>query len=138
MWIFESQHCLTHTRYRDVGVMLTSDRHIQTLNRKYRRQNRPTDILSFPYHKIRVAGRLPRVNHAEDRYLGDMVVSVPYVHRWCLAQHPVVDVEERMLRLLAHGLCHLIGYDHETDEQYEDMIKLENKLLHHVAAVYLS
>ena len=68
-----------------------------------------------------------------------MVVSVPYVHRWCAAQTPLaVDVEERMLRLLAHGLCHLIGYDHETEEEYELMIKLENELLQEVAAVYLS
>jgi ssRNA-specific RNase YbeY (16S rRNA maturation enzyme) len=41
----------------------------------------------------------------------------------------LTTVDERMLRLLVHGICHLIGYDHETDEEYEVMLQKENELL---------
>ena len=42
---------------------------------------------------------------------------------------PVADVEERIHMLLVHGLCHLLNYDHETEDEFEDMVALEDELL---------
>ncbi|RLN48751.1 hypothetical protein BBJ29_006309 [Phytophthora kernoviae] len=115
----------------DVGVMLTTDSHVQQLNRKYRKKDKPTDILSFPFHKVRAAGRFPRVGSKDERYLGDIYISPAYVRRQC--EDPQLEevstIEERLPVLLAHGLCHLMGYDHEKDAEYERMQKAEDYIL---------
>ncbi|KAL3660160.1 hypothetical protein V7S43_014692 [Phytophthora oleae] len=115
----------------DVGVMLTTDEHVQKLNRKFRKKDKSTDILSFPFHKVRAPGRLPRVKSEEERYLGDIYISPAYVRRQC--EDPeleeVTTLEERLPVLMAHGLCHLMGYDHEEDDDYERMQMAENYIL---------
>ncbi|KAE8886846.1 hypothetical protein PF005_g20596 [Phytophthora fragariae] len=115
----------------DVGVMLTTDKHVQKLNRRFRKKDKPTDILSFPSHKVRTPGRFPRVKTKEERYLGDIYISPAYVRRQC--EDPqleeITTLEERLPVLMAHGLCHLMGYDHELDDDYERMQKAENDIL---------
>ncbi|KAG7385483.1 hypothetical protein PHYPSEUDO_001433 [Phytophthora pseudosyringae] len=115
----------------DVGVMLTTDEHVQKLNRRFRKKDKPTDILSFPFRKVRAPGRFPRVRNKEERYLGDIYISPAYVRRQC--EDPqleeVTTLEERLPVLMAHGLCHLMGYDHERDDDYERMQKVENSIL---------
>ncbi|RLN87972.1 hypothetical protein BBJ28_00023333 [Nothophytophthora sp. Chile5] len=107
---------------RDVGVMLTTDAHVRKLNRKHRKKDKPTDILSFPYHKVTAPGRFPRVASREERYLGDIYVSLAYVRRQC--EDPeleeVTSLEERLPVLMAHGLCHLMGCVQLTGERAEE------------------
>lgn len=87
-----------------VAVLITGDRAIQTYNRTYRGKDKPTDVLSFP-----VAGP----QGGTPRHLGDIVVSMDRV----LAQAEDIghgpQIELRFLIL--HGILHLLGYDHETD-----------------------
>jgi probable rRNA maturation factor len=93
-----------------VTVALVSDRTIRTLNRTYRRKDAATDVLSFP------AG--------EPRQLGDVVIAAGVARRQAQrAGHPL-QTEIRLLAL--HGLLHLIGYDHETDNGR--MARLEARL----------
>ncbi|HPW19158.1 MAG TPA: rRNA maturation RNase YbeY [Candidatus Aminicenantes bacterium] len=92
-------------RLRDFEVTLSfvGERAIRTLNRKWRKKDRPTDVLSFPLGDKTPDGRL---------YLGDIVIAVPVAERQARAQgHPL----ERELRLLAiHGFFHLLGYGHSA------------------------
>jgi len=81
------------------SVALVSDRRIAALNRRYRGQPRPTDVLSFP------AGG--------NGYLGDVVISAPAARRH--ARRFRHSLEEEIKLLMLHGLLHLMGYDHETD-----------------------
>ncbi|DBA00856.1 TPA: LOW QUALITY PROTEIN: hypothetical protein N0F65_008499 [Lagenidium giganteum] len=111
----------------DIGVMLTTNDHIHKLNKGYRKKDKPTDILSFPFHKIRVPGRFPRVTSSDERYLGDIYISIPYVQSQCEVED--FTLEERMPVLLAHGICHLLGYDHERDEDFARMSKAEEYIL---------
>ena len=132
----------------DVGIWLTSDATIRKLNTQFRGKRKSTDILSFPFHDEHEAGALPDCvdrSEEDELNLGDMVVSVPYVLRRALrdggrpddsghrgvaaAMAPVEDVEERVQMLLVHGLCHLLNYDHETEEDFESMVALEEDLL---------
>jgi len=83
-----------------VGVRLLDDAGIQALNRQFRRHDQPTDVLSFP------AG--------EAGYRGDLAVSLDTAARQARALHHGLDLEVRVL--LLHGLLHLAGYDHETDD----------------------
>ena len=52
----------------------------------------------------------------EDRSLGEIYISVPYVERQCLTRH--CDINARLFRLLVHSVCHLVGYDHENAGEY--------------------
>uniref|UniRef100_M4BDU5 Uncharacterized protein n=1 Tax=Hyaloperonospora arabidopsidis (strain Emoy2) TaxID=559515 RepID=M4BDU5_HYAAE len=83
--------------------------------------------------QIRVPGRFPCVKRMEERYLGDMYISPAYIQRQCEELHlrEVTTLEERLPVLMAHGLCHLMGYDHEQDDDYEHMQKAETHILRH-------
>jgi len=85
-------------------VVLLADSPLRALNRTYRGQDRPTDVLSF------AARRTPG---GEKSYLGDVLISVETARRQAMARGTSLGRELRLLAL--HGLIHLLGYDHETD-----------------------
>jgi probable rRNA maturation factor len=92
----------------EVSIRLTDDREIRILNRDYRGIDRPTDVLSFSMLEgegARFAGDL----------LGDLVVSIPTAARQAReAKRPLLD---ELTMLVAHGLLHLLGWDHVTKEE---------------------
>lgn len=89
----------------EVSILLTDDDEIQILNRDYRSIDRPTDVLSFSLLEgegARFAGDA----------LGDLVVSIATAARQAReAKRPLID---ELTMLLAHGLLHLLGWDHRT------------------------
>jgi probable rRNA maturation factor len=89
----------------ELSIVLTDDDQIQKLNHTYRKKNRPTDVLAFAQREG---------EHAEHagRLLGDVVVSVPTARRQAAARGAPFSAELTML--LAHGLLHLLGWDHQT------------------------
>jgi probable rRNA maturation factor len=90
---------------RELSILLTGDDQIQKLNRIYRGKNRPTDVLAFAQHEGELGDR-------SDRLLGDVVVSIPTARRQAEAHERPLVAELTML--LAHGLLHLLGWDHAT------------------------
>src|SRR3989304_8570310 len=111
----------------DLGIWFTSDATIRTYNRQYRHQDKPTDVLSFPYHSELKAGEQITVTHPDDKNLGDLIVSPAYVER--NAQELGVTFEHRLRVILIHGICHLLGYDHIKDEDYMVMHAKEQDIL---------
>jgi probable rRNA maturation factor len=89
----------------ELSILLTGDDQIQKLNRIYRKKNRPTDVLAF-------AQREGEHGERAGRLLGDVVVSVPTARRQAAANGR--DLSQELTMLLAHGLLHLLGWDHET------------------------
>jgi len=87
----------------ELSVVLVDDAGMRRLNRTYRRVDRPTDVLAFAMRE-----GSGRTLHPE--VLGDVVISVETAARQAAARGDPVAVEVR--RLLAHGLLHLLGYDH--------------------------
>lgn len=86
----------------EISVLLTTDGAIRALNRDFRRKNKPTDVLSFP-----AEGGLP------EEIAGDLAVSVDTARRQAAAfGHPL---GKEIKILILHGLLHLAGYDHESD-----------------------
>jgi probable rRNA maturation factor len=98
--------------HREVSVFFCGDRRMATLNGRWRRRNRPTDVLSFP------------AGGSADGFLGDIVISVPYATRQ--ARRRREPAAREIDRLLLHGYLHLLGYDHETDQG--QMEALESRL----------
>ena len=117
---------LNYANY-DISILLTTNAGIRKYNREYRHKDKPTDIISFPYHTTLQAGQRIKVKAPEDKNLGDIVISVDYVLQE--AKKLGVTFEQRLKRLLVHGVCHLLGYDHVLDQDYKIMLKKEMALL---------
>lgn len=117
---------LDYTDY-DLGIWLTTNKTIRTYNREYRHKDTSTDILSFPYHTELKAGERVKPKTADDKNLGDLIISLEYVQKD--APNWGQNFEQRMQILLVHGICHLLGYDHIKDEDYKVMKRKESALL---------
>ena len=98
---------------RDVELIFTDNETIRQMNREHRGIDRPTDVLSFP---------LEQVPHAP---LGEVVISVEYAAD--KASQYGNSLDEEIALLFIHGLLHLLGYDHETDQG--EMRKKEEELI---------
>ena len=98
------------SRSQEVGLILTDDAEIQALNRDYREKDKPTDVLAFAMREGEAAGLDPGL-------LGDVIISVETAAR----QKRRRTLEDEVLFLWSHGLCHLLGYDHRTDAEEADM-----------------
>lgn len=101
----------------EVSVVLTDDDAIRTLNRDWRKIDKPTNVLSFP---------APATAGAEKMF-GDIVIAYETLAREC-------DEEDRIFlhhlsHLTVHGFLHLIGYDHQTDSDADEMEMLESKIM---------
>jgi rRNA maturation RNase YbeY len=104
---------------RDEGatIAFVSDRAMRDLNRRFRARDATTDVLSFPAGQTEFE-RLVGVR------LGDVVISVEQAERQA-AEHGL-EFDEEVSQLILHGLLHLCGYDHETDDG--EMNRLELRL----------
>lgn len=114
----------------DLGILITTNVSIRKYNATYRMQDKPTDILSFPFHTELQPGQKIKAASDDEKNLGDIIISAEYVFK-NKKEFPG-DFDERMQMLLVHGVCHLLGYDHITDEQYAQMHRKEKALLKHL------
>jgi probable rRNA maturation factor len=113
----------------DLYILLTTNKTIRLYNRDYRNKDKATDILSFPFHHIAPGTKITPQGQ-DDKNLGDMIISMEYVVQD--AKKLGVSLEQRMYRLLVHGITHLLGYDHMTEAEYKQMYALETKLMKHI------
>ncbi len=94
----------------ELSLMLVSDRRMRALNRRYRKKDRPTDVLAFPL-TLSPAGRGWGAGRNPPMLLGDIVISVPTARRQ--AAELGHGLREELRHLLVHAVLHLMGYDHE-------------------------
>ena len=92
-----------------VNVAVVSDRRMRALNRRFRRKDYATDVLSFPAADTGTR----RISRTHSAFLGDIVIARGVAAEQARAAGHSTSVEHRLLAL--HGLLHLIGYDHERD-----------------------
>ena len=97
----------------ELSIALVTDREMRTLSLRWRKQDSPTDVLSFPLE--------------EPGILGDVVVSIDTARRQ--AKEGGWPLAAELRRLLAHGILHCRGYDHESAADARRMAAAERKLL---------
>lgn len=120
----------------EISLVLTDDAEIQSLNAQWRGEDKPTDVLSFPIYE---PNELPDDPFA----LGDIIISIPCAermvatrgHRNRVAEELGVEpdtleweLDDEVAFLFLHGLLHLLGYDHATDEEEREMKAMEKRL----------
>ncbi len=101
---------------KDFSIALVSDRRMKELNSFFRGKDSTTDVLSFPQEAdefVQNAGFSPS-GTLNANYLGDIVISVEQAQRQ--AKENKLTLENEIKQLILHGVLHLCGYDHETDD----------------------
>jgi probable rRNA maturation factor len=99
----------------EATLLLTDDASVRELNRQWRGQDKPTNVLSFPADMAAPTG--------EPRHLGDIALAYETVAREAEAEGKTFA--DHMAHLVVHGILHLLGHDHETDEEAETMERAE-------------
>lgn len=104
----------------ELSVLLCDDATIHALNRDYRKKNKPTDVLAF-------AMREGDDGHLAGDLLGDVIISLETATRQ--AKERSVVTRDEVMMLLAHGLLHLLGWDHQTDADDKRMRAETDRML---------
>jgi probable rRNA maturation factor len=124
IWLESLGDYLPEASGYELSLRLTDDAEIHGLNRDYRQKDQPTDVLAFA--ALEVDFPLPQTTF-EPLYLGDLVISVATATRQ--AQEQNHSLTRELAWLAAHGLLHLLGWDHPDDESLGLMLAQQEELL---------
>ena len=100
---------------KSVTIAFVSDRKMRELNKDFRAKDKTTDVLSFPFEADEF--------DPEKDFLGDIVISLEQARRQAAENNLTLDAEIK--QLILHGILHLCGYDHETDDGAMNRRELE-------------
>ena len=115
---------LKYTEAVEVSILLTNDSFIQNLNRDYRHKDKPTNVLSFPMEDF-IAGNYTTTNN--QIAIGDIIFAFETIKTEAIQQKK--PFAAHLIHLSVHGVLHLLGHDHENDNDAEIMESLEIKIL---------
>ena len=105
-------------------LLLSGDYEIQKLNKKFRKKNKITDILSFPFHEKKILYKLIK-NKSNNIFLGDIIINLNKI----IKQSETNDFFVVFDKIWIHGLTHLLGYRHKSNHDFSVMQKLENRII---------
>ncbi len=106
------------TKKQEFTLLLTNNRKMKSLNNKFRKKNKVTDILSFPFNYI----------FKKNSYLGDIAISYEIINRRSVKSNFFKEFD----RMWLHGYFHLLGYDHKKLKDFKKMNKKENLILNYL------
>jgi probable rRNA maturation factor len=102
----------------EIGIVITGPKKIRELNRRYRNQNKATDVLAFYMVPELSTNNFP-IPPDDVNHLGEIIVSYPHaVNQARIANH---STKRELAILIIHGLLHLLGYDHQSNEDFAEM-----------------
>ena len=96
---------------QEFSILLTNNKEMKSLNYKFRKKNKPTDVLSFPLKN--------------KNYIGDIAISFEIINKRSKKTNFFLELDKMWI----HGYFHLIGYDHKKIDDYKKMLKKENAVL---------
>ena len=101
-----------------LSLLLSNNKKIKILNRKFRNKNKSTDILSFPFSK--------KIKISKNMYLGDIIISYNYLDK--PKSQDLESFKQKAIKIFIHGYLHLLGFNHIKNKDYLKMLKEENFL----------
>ncbi len=99
-------------------LLLSNNKNIKRLNKKFRNKNIHTDILSFPFHQLS--------KNSKEIYLGDIIISYNYMNKPKNLSN--FDFKKKVTKIFIHGFLHLLGFDHYKDKNFKKMFNEEKKI----------
>jgi probable rRNA maturation factor len=102
----------------EINLLISDDEAIQHLNAQFRGKDKPTNVLAFPDESLTPHGNLA---------LGDIIISYPTCKKEAAEQNKTIY--DHLVHLLVHATVHLMGYDHQTEEEAEAMEAVEIRIL---------
>ena len=102
----------------NLTILLSNNKNIQKLNRKFRGKNKPTDTLSFPFEK--------KFNIKKSSYLGDIIISYEFLQKPKVLDN--LEFKKKLIKIFIHGFLHLLGYDHIKLKDFRKMAKEEEEI----------
>ncbi len=109
-----SKFSLFKNKTQEFTIFLTNNEKIKKLNKKFRNQNKPTDVLSFPLK-----------DNYKKTYIGDIAVSYEIINKRAKLSNFNLEFDKMWI----HGYLHLIGYDHKKNKDFKRMNNKENIIL---------
>ena len=103
------------------SILLTGNKEIKFLNNKFRKKNKITDVLSFPYYTAKET-KINLKKNKRDIYLGDIALNFYKINRI------KKNFKKEFNKLWIHGFLHLLGYKHDKNKDFYEMKKLEDKI----------
>jgi probable rRNA maturation factor len=102
----------------NLTVLLSNNKDIKKLNKKFRKKSKATDILSFPFDKK------PFVK--KNTYLGDIIISYEFIN--IPKSQTLLQFKKKLIKIFIHGFLHLLGFDHKKNRDYKKMLKAEEQI----------
>ena len=99
-------------------ILLSNNKNIKKLNKKFRNKNKATDVLSFPSEK--------KINIKKSPYIGDIIVSYEYMNKPKALS--ALEFKSKAIKIFIHGFLHLLGYDHIKLNDFKKMLIQEKKI----------
>tara|TARA_B110000027_G_scaffold103914_1_gene110131 strand:+ start:209 stop:679 length:471 start_codon:yes stop_codon:yes gene_type:complete len=99
-------------------ILLSNNRNIKKLNKKFRNKDKSTDVLSFPFEK--------KLNIKKSPYIGDIVISYEFMNK--PNNLSTLQFKSKVTKIFIHGFLHLLGHDHIRLKDFKDMITEEEKI----------
>tara|TARA_Y200000002_G_scaffold87452_1_gene69748 strand:- start:118 stop:579 length:462 start_codon:yes stop_codon:yes gene_type:complete len=101
------------------SLLLSNNKNIKKLNKSFRKRNKPTDVLSFPFNS--------KSRKIKKIYIGDIIISYNFMNNPNLQNQE--NFKEKVIKTFIHGFLHLLGFDHIKSSDYKKMLK-EEKLIY--------
>ena len=100
-------------------ILLSNNKNIKKLNKKFRNKNKATDVLSFPSEK--------KINLKKSSYIGDIVISYDFMNKPKALS--ILEFKNKVIKIFIHGFLHLLGYDHTRLKDFKMML-IEEEIIY--------
>ena len=108
-------------------LLLSNNSNIKRLNKKFRKKDKHTDVLSFPLQK--------NLKNLKEIYLGDVIISFNYMNKPKNINN--YDFKEKVAKIFIHGFLHLLNFNHIKEKEYQIMFREEQKIFRSVKKILI-
>ena len=108
-------------------LLLSNNKKIKILNKRFRNKNKSTDVLSFPFDK--------KQKNLKENYLGDIIISFNYMNKPKNLNN--IEFKIKTIKIFIHGFLHLLGHDHQKNKEHEKMLNEEKEIFKSIEKTFI-